>query len=152
MKRIVVAVDGSQGARKALTWALEEAALRGSPVEVVHVVLHQPLPSYIVERTRTRGLPAPSTTQLTAVGEELLADMLEAEPPPDGVSVTREVLLADNVAHALIERAAEADMLVLGSRGLSGFRELVLGSVSHQCAAHARCPVVVVPADRGAST
>jgi nucleotide-binding universal stress UspA family protein len=150
MERIVVAVDGSKGAREALTWALREAALRDSTVEVVTVVLHQPLPSYIVERTRTRGLPPPSTEHLKAVGEELLTDVLATETPPAGVSVTRKVLLAENVAHALIEEAADAELLVVGSRGLSGFRELVLGSVSHQCVAHARCPVVVVPAERAA--
>jgi nucleotide-binding universal stress UspA family protein len=41
--------------------------------------------------------------------------------------------------------AGEDDLLVVGSRGLGGFRGLMLGSVSHQCTIHARCPVTVVP-------
>jgi nucleotide-binding universal stress UspA family protein len=47
-------------------------------------------------------------------------------------------------ARVLLGEAADADLLVVGSRGLGGFRELVLGSVSQQCAHHARCPVVIV--------
>ena len=47
-------------------------------------------------------------------------------------------------ARALVEVAKGADLLVVGSRGLGGFRELLLGSVSQQCAQHATCPVVIV--------
>ena len=44
----------------------------------------------------------------------------------------------------LSEAAEDADLLVVGSRGLGGFKELLLGSVGHQCAQHAPCPVVIV--------
>jgi nucleotide-binding universal stress UspA family protein len=44
----------------------------------------------------------------------------------------------------LLDEAASADLLVVGSRGLGGFAELLLGSVSHECAQHATCPVVIV--------
>ena len=47
-------------------------------------------------------------------------------------------------ATVLLAAARVADLLVVGSRGLGGFRELLLGSVSHQCAHHAPCPVVIV--------
>ena len=48
-------------------------------------------------------------------------------------------------ADALIDAAAQADLLVVGSRGHGGFVGLLLGSVSGQCAHHSRCPLVIVP-------
>jgi len=59
------------------------------------------------------------------------------------VHVDRE-LVEEQAAAALTEAAKNADLLVVGTRGLGGFKELLLGSVSHQCVLHAPCPVVVI--------
>jgi nucleotide-binding universal stress UspA family protein len=63
----------------------------------------------------------------------------------DGAQVAAEVVEAP-AAEALITASTGADMLVVGSRGHGGFAGLLLGSVSQDCARHARCPVVIVPA------
>lgn len=55
-------------------------------------------------------------------------------------------------AGVILETAKEADLVVMGSRGLGGFSGLLLGSVSHQITHHAPCPVVVIPADPGTQT
>ena len=61
----------------------------------------------------------------------------------EGIEVER-LTGEGNAAEVLTDAAAGAELLVVGSRGLGGFRELLLGSVSHQCAQRASCPVVIV--------
>jgi nucleotide-binding universal stress UspA family protein len=62
--------------------------------------------------------------------------------------VIRPVVVRDNAARALIDAAKDADLLVVGSRGHSGFTEALLGSVGQHCVHHAHCPVVVVRTPR----
>ena len=138
-KIIVVGVDGSAGSRRALTWAAAEAASHGSELVVVNVWEHTVPPPTGSVSVSERYVPDPS--QRTA--EDLLREIKEVlgEDPP--------VLVQPRVKHGspakvLIEESANADLLVVGTRGHGGFRGLVLGSVSHHVAAYAHCPVTVV--------
>lgn len=137
MSRITVGVDGSPESRAALLFALKEAQLRGTDVEVI--LAYSPLP-YL----------AGDVTLRHAEASEIEADELlrkEVEPVavafPDVTVTTRAILGA--AAENLIAAAEGADLLVVGSRGRGGFAGLLLGSVSQQCVHHAPCPVVVVP-------
>ena len=69
-------------------------------------------------------------------------EKLGPESRPSSVTVRAVVALP---AEALLKAAADADLLVVGSRGAGGFRRLLLGSVSTQVTQHAHCPVVVIP-------
>jgi len=72
--------------------------------------------------------------------ETIVAETLD----PDDRGRVERVVVEGSPAGRLIEQGASADLLVLGSRGLGVFKELLLGSVSHQCAQHAACPVMIM--------
>jgi nucleotide-binding universal stress UspA family protein len=78
---------------------------------------------------------------------ELERALADAGEPAAGVEV-EPVVREGAPARVLLEEADKADLLVVGSRGLGGFRGLLLGSVSQQCSHHAPCPVVIVPHER----
>ncbi len=168
MGGIVVGVDDSPGARKALAWAVTEARLRGAALRVVHV--HKPeeltAPLYFPSQHTGPGpLPGsteePSTAELASVlraqdvlreaadarAEELVDELL-GEVGVAGVEVQSTVVQERHPADALVELSSDADLLVVGSRGRGGFHGLMLGSVTHALVLHAVCPVVVVPSQR----
>ncbi|MBS3941421.1 MAG: universal stress protein [Actinobacteria bacterium] len=147
MTRIVVGVDGSPASRQALSWAAGEAALRGAVLDVVHV--HDPTPVYEVYRY-PYGLPTAvdqerHDEEMERYAVKLLAEMVGELDQRLHTRVEQRVIVSPRPARALLEHAAGADLLVLGSRGHGGFAGLLLGSVSNQCVHHATCPVVVVP-------
>jgi nucleotide-binding universal stress UspA family protein len=65
---------------------------------------------------------------------------------PDGPVKVSSVVREGNAAQVLLDAANGAELLVVGSRGHGGFAEALLGSVSHACVHHARCPVVIIRA------
>lgn len=141
MNTIVVGVDGSEGARRALDWALEEARLRSAAVRVLHAITPMVAPTPMVGPAG--GYAGATQEQQQEAGERLLDDMLQHAG--NGVALERGVVVAESPARALVDASSEADLLVVGARGIGGFGRLLLGSVSHQCVSHASCPVTVVP-------
>jgi nucleotide-binding universal stress UspA family protein len=140
--RIVVGVDASDGAVRATRWAASEAVMRGATLQLVHAF---PTPELV-------ALPSivtlPSDDELRDAAQQVIDDTIAEAGGVGDVEVTRTVH-AGGAASVLCEVAAGADLLVVGARGLGGFRGLLLGSVTHQVVAHSPCPVVVVvPEDR----
>ncbi len=139
MAVITVGVDGSEGASAALRWAAAEARLRGARLRVVHA-WHIPAMAY------GTGFAVPANMELElGEGARVGLDkwLEDAKAELDGIEVERRVV-DGNAATALTDAAADTELLVVGSRGLGGFSELLLGSVSHECAQRAHCPVVIV--------
>lgn len=88
--------------------------------------------------------PVSFQDDLGGAAAEGLSNWLEAAGTElEGIEVER-LTSEGNAATVLTDAAADSELLVVGSRGLGGFRELLLGSVSHQCAQRASCPVVIV--------
>ncbi|MGH3116003.1 MAG: universal stress protein [Gaiellales bacterium] len=146
---IVVGVDGSEGAKAALRFALEEAKLRNATLRVVHTWQF----GYI----GVKGIEGFSPVVGADLGDlrrtaEVALDAVLHEVAPDASGVTIERRVSEGApATVLVDESREADLLVVGSRGHGGFAGLLLGSVSQQCAHHAACPVVIVHAQAKAA-
>lgn len=137
VERVVVGVDGSDNAARALDVAAGLAAMADAEVFAVHAV------GLLEGGGDASHTPA---DRHTAVREAL--EHRWCRPLEDAGLRTSYELRDGNPVVVLLAVADEvgADLIVLGSRGLGGFPELLLGSTSTQVAQHAHCPVVIVPA------
>lgn len=143
MSGIVVGVDGSEVSKQALRWALADAERRGADVDVVHV--YDTAALYYSEASIHADL-GKLAGRLREDAEQLVAGIVaEVVSGRGDRPVTPVAIDAPTPARVLMERAADADLLVVGTRGHGGFAGLLLGSVSHQCVSHPPCPVTVVP-------
>lgn len=136
MGTIVVGVDGSEGGALALQWALSEAQVRQWELEAVlawgfldqhHLGIAQSFD------------PGYSEADAAAALDGYVDDALGGA----GAGVQRTVV-DDLPAHALLNAAKGADLLVVGARGLGGFKGLLIGSVSQRCLHETPCPVAVI--------
>jgi nucleotide-binding universal stress UspA family protein len=141
MSAVIVGVDGSPGSVAALKYAIEEARLRDAALTAVTA---WSVPALAYEADWTGAELDPQTFE--AAANSTLTNALSGVDTT-GVEVNR-IVREGQAADVLVLEAGENDLLVVGSRGLGGFRGLMLGSVSHQCTTHARCPVTVVPHPR----
>lgn len=143
MSTIVVGVDGSEGAQEALEVAVREAKEKHATLKVV-TVWHVPGYAY-------GGLGFSPLADLSDAFHEQAEETLEKAiaqlgDGSENVEIER-VVREGRAASVLVEEAAGADELVVGSRGLGGFAGLVLGSVSQECAQHAPCSLLIVRGD-----
>ena len=130
--RVVVGVDGSPSSMEALAWAAAEAQLRNAVLEIVHV-------DFAREEAMRALAPGMLATERSVLEQALKKAKTLA---PRTLVIGR--MCDPPAADALIAESAGAQMLVVGTRGLSGLKELTLGSVSKECAHRALCPVVII--------
>ncbi|RDH78161.1 universal stress protein [Mycolicibacterium moriokaense] len=141
MYGIIVGVDGSPASRVAADWAARDAASRGVPLTIVHVLprdfdtwIDIPLPSqYWADHER-------SGKQVVADARQVVSD---AVPDADHLRVTAKVITGAPIP-TLVDMSKDAEMLVVGCRGLGGVGRLLLGSVSTGLVHHSHCPVAVI--------
>jgi nucleotide-binding universal stress UspA family protein len=143
--RIVVGVDGSPQSERAVDWALEESRTHGDDIVLVHA---WQFPAVAVTGYSGAALPVFGVDDIKKLAEELLEKVADGvrKRAPDVHVDTR--LVEGHPGAALVKASHGARLLVVGTRGLGGFRGLLMGSVSTSCAHHARCPLVIVPQER----
>lgn len=138
--RIVVGVDGSETALHALRWAADLARVVGASIEVVTAYQYTPVG---IGSPWVAPIPSISDTELRDVARQVLDTAVDRADAQD--VVVERTVTTGGAAMRLRERAQDADLLVIGSRGHGGFAGLLLGSVSRSCLTHAPRPVAVVP-------
>ncbi|GGQ33892.1 universal stress protein [Streptomyces mutabilis] len=132
---VIAAVDGSDDSLRALDWALEAAHRREAPLRVVHVRQYA---SWAQTDVLVAGPPD--------TGDNPVLDRARGHLAGRSYAVSTEYVGMEGVPGAVLpELGADAQLLVLGSRGRGGFASLLLGSNGMAAARDAECPVVVVP-------
>ncbi|MGJ6964344.1 universal stress protein [Streptosporangium sp. G11] len=135
----MVGFDGSDHSAAALEYAFEEAARRQAGLRAIH--------------TWQMPVVGPGATVYTPLVEDILA--AERRVSTDTLAPWREkyprieveqTLVCGHPVGVIYEASADADLVVVGCRGLGRFGSAVLGSVSHGVLHHARCPVAVLRA------
>jgi nucleotide-binding universal stress UspA family protein len=140
-----VGVDGSEGSYRAVEWCIDLAKDVDTEIIVVHSI-NTPLYA-------TAAAAMPVATYDDEAAREKIRDEFEREwcAPLARAHVKYRAETTDGSPASSLMAIADgenADMIVVGARGRGGFRELLLGSTSHQIAHHARQPVVIVPPQR----
>ncbi|MBV5242525.1 MULTISPECIES: universal stress protein [Mycolicibacterium] len=139
---VIAAVDGSPSSLAAAQWAAREASLRDVPVTLVHVKPTDEIGPW---------LDMPVVPEYTAAIDRRCAEIVAEAVKVVSAALqdrrqvpVKEVTLSGRVKPMLVEASGEADLLVVGCRGLSGLGRLLLGSTTAAMLHHARCPVAVI--------
>ncbi|MBN6186066.1 universal stress protein [Aneurinibacillus sp. BA2021] len=145
-KKVLVAVDGSEMGEKAIEAATIIAKEQGAHVSLLHVGKEAVVPPYMVGEMAyiSREYNIDFSEAMQKEGEELLKKA-KAKMEAAGVSAEAFYVVGDP-ARQIVDQAEEGgyQLIVIGSRGLSGLKEMMLGSVSHKVSQLATCPVLIV--------
>ena len=137
---IVVGIDGSTHGTEALKWSRAEARLRNARICAIHA---WNIPGLLRPGELAGRFNGLLNTLRDSAAQVLIRELETTGVEGNGVAVD-EVIVKQHPAEALIRASANADLLVVGSRGLGSLAGVLLGSVSQQCVQHARCPIAVV--------
>ncbi|MBC8239231.1 MAG: universal stress protein [Alphaproteobacteria bacterium] len=175
IKTILVATDGSDHAKKALSLASDLGAKYSARLVLVHALLTNTRSETLRALANRRGLSkkqrdllenyeadfymqvagaggavgfvtVPPPRELVEVIGKQIMERAEKIAAKAGVKKTTAVIIEGDPADAILDQAAsnKADMIIMGSRGLSDFKGLLLGSISHKVSAQAECTCVTV--------
>ncbi|MEM2896827.1 MAG: universal stress protein [Candidatus Bathyarchaeia archaeon] len=138
-KKILVPVDGSEDSRKALKLALDIASRYSSKLTALYVVAKR-----VYAHIHELGVLAMLSNELEKEGKEVLKEAQELAKPL-GLEIETKLVHgfpAEEILN-MVEKESY-DLVVIGSRGLSGVKAFFLGSVSDKVTHHARCSVLIV--------
>jgi nucleotide-binding universal stress UspA family protein len=138
--RIVVGVDGSEESVAALRWAIQHAELTGGTVDAV-IAWELPMAA---TGYGWAPLTKAECAEYVEIATKTVQEAIGKATGPSGNLRVHPVVEQGRPAQVLLEASADADLLVVGSRGHGLFADMLLGSISRHCFQHAKCPVVVM--------
>lgn len=136
MKKVLVAVDGSEPSKEAFRYSLQDATESGSHITILRVVSGFRLAGVVHEKALKDEIRA----------AEEFTKKLETEAKKEGIDVDAKVITGIDVATEIAKFADKEgyDLIVVGSRGKTELETISLGSVSEGVVRRAHCPVLVV--------
>jgi nucleotide-binding universal stress UspA family protein len=142
--RIVVGTDGSETAAEAVRQATELAKLSGARLDIVSAF--EPVPQ---QRVKSEAREAPGDVQYEISPREdvnLILDAATSEAKKAGIEEVQAHAREGEPADAILDVAEEinADLIVVGNKGMTGARRFLLGSVPNKVSHHAPCSVIIV--------
>ena len=146
LRKILVPTDSSAHAQKAIDFACDLALKYGAMLYVMHVVSESDVPEWVQEYIKAEGIKEPpQSVYLEKIGQRII-ELAEKQIKEKGVEKFRSMVDLGNPAEKITEfaRKNDVDMIVMGSRGLSEVKGLLLGSVSHKVCNMAKCTCVTV--------
>lgn len=150
--KILVPIDGSEYSQRAAEYAVRMAKLMGAEIVVLHVT-H--LPTYAFTYSAAEGvspvaiptpLPLPISDDEKKATEKLVESVRKMAEKGGVKAETKIIEQHPSIPDAIIEFAAKADvdLIVMGTKGRTGIKRFLLGSVTESVVHHAHCPVLVI--------
>ena len=146
IEKILVGLDGSEAANKALDYALDIAEKFSAEILLVTVVPKVHLPFISVGPASPPPTLVNFSIDLKKSHQDVLTHAVEKIKKENPSFKVSAVLLEGHAAESIIETAKKhnIDLIIVGSRGLSGLSRVFLGSVSHKVAHNCECPILIV--------
>ena len=141
LRSILVGVDGSPAASRALAWAIARATESGARLVIAHVL------TFSAEFRRDTSIDTMTTWRRDL--RRRLEDEWAAPATAGGIEVTCELVEADSAATGLLHLAgsASADLIVLGAHSRGNLADRLLGATTYKVSHAARTPVLIIPVD-----
>jgi nucleotide-binding universal stress UspA family protein len=144
ISKILVAVDGSDPSFNASTYAIDFAKRNGAELIVLYIV--SPVPYSQFEYANIGRMKEIESIEMEKAQREVV-DKVKQKATENNVSVKTEVIIKyTSVVKEIVEYAEDnkVDMIVIGSRGVTGLKKILLGSVANGVVTYSHCPVLVV--------
>jgi nucleotide-binding universal stress UspA family protein len=143
--KVLVGMDGSDPSFRALDFAINFCERFGASLDILHVAPNRAPPAILRDFARSEHLAEQGAAIYQLIGEGILETALHTAHQA-GLAQARQALTYGEAAKGILDYAQKhgIGVIVVGSRGLSEFRGLLLGSVSLKVSTHAHCTCIVV--------